>query len=62
MLAHLCCYFFIEIPVIPVSPTEGNSSTSDKNELHITEETEDDVFAHTATPHTTEDLFTIIHR
>lgn len=41
---------------------EGNSSSSDKNELHITEETEDDVFAHTATPHTTEDLFTIIHR
>ncbi|KAL2079660.1 hypothetical protein ACEWY4_025404 [Coilia grayii] len=51
-----------EIPVVPESPVERNSSVRDKNELHISEDTEDDVFAHTPTPHTTEDLFTIIHR
>ncbi|XP_072543653.1 NHS-like protein 2 isoform X3 [Salminus brasiliensis] len=39
-----------------------NSGASDKTELHITEETDDDVFVHTPTTHTTEDLFTIIHR
>uniref|UniRef100_A0A8C1YAG4 NHS-like 2 n=1 Tax=Cyprinus carpio TaxID=7962 RepID=A0A8C1YAG4_CYPCA len=41
---------------------EENNSAADKTELHITEETDDDVFVHTATAHTTEDLFTIIHR
>ncbi|XP_051571905.1 NHS-like protein 2 isoform X2 [Myxocyprinus asiaticus] len=41
---------------------EENSSAVDKTELHITEETDDDVFVHTPTTHTTEDLFTIIHR
>ncbi|XP_076843623.1 NHS-like protein 2 isoform X4 [Brachyhypopomus gauderio] len=41
---------------------EDNSSVSDKTELHITEEADDDVFVHTPTTHTTEDLFTIIHR
>lgn len=30
--------------------------------LHIAEETDDDVTASTPTTHTTEDLFTIIHR
>ncbi|XP_043100373.1 NHS-like protein 2 isoform X2 [Puntigrus tetrazona] len=41
---------------------EENNSAVDKTELHITEETDDDVFVHTPTTHTTEDLFTIIHR
>lgn len=41
---------------------EENSSVKDKPELHITEETDDDVLVHTPTTHTTEDLFTIIHR
>ncbi|XP_016142698.1 NHS-like protein 2 isoform X2 [Sinocyclocheilus grahami] len=41
---------------------EENHSAADKTELHITEETDDDVFVHTPTTHTTEDLFTIIHR
>ncbi|XP_036404222.1 NHS-like protein 2 isoform X2 [Megalops cyprinoides] len=41
---------------------EESSSVSEKNALHITEEAEDDVIAPTSTPHTTEDLFTIIHR
>ncbi|XP_026070872.1 NHS-like protein 2 isoform X2 [Carassius auratus] len=41
---------------------EENNSADDKTELHITEETDDDVFVHTPTTHTTEDLFTIIHR
>lgn len=41
---------------------EENNSAVDKTELHITEETDDDVFVHTPTSHTTEDLFTIIHR
>ncbi|XP_057207578.1 NHS-like protein 2 isoform X2 [Triplophysa rosa] len=43
--------------------SEENSSAVDKTELHISEETDDDVFVHTpTTTHTTEDLFTIIHR
>ncbi|XP_009301725.1 NHS-like protein 2 isoform X2 [Danio rerio] len=41
---------------------EENISAVDKTELHITEETEDEVFVNTPTTHTTEDLFTIIHR
>ncbi|XP_026864512.2 NHS-like protein 2 isoform X3 [Electrophorus electricus] len=41
---------------------EEHASVSDRTELHITEETDDDVFVHTSTTHTTEDLFTIIHR
>ncbi|XP_051754898.1 NHS-like protein 2 isoform X3 [Ctenopharyngodon idella] len=41
---------------------EEHNSAVDKTELHITEETDDDVFVHTPTTHTTEDLFTIIHR
>ncbi|XP_050970250.1 NHS-like protein 2 isoform X3 [Labeo rohita] len=41
---------------------EESNSAVDKTELHITEETDDDVFVHTPTTHTTEDLFTIIHR
>ncbi|TRY54596.1 hypothetical protein DNTS_001593 [Danionella cerebrum] len=41
---------------------EDNIPAVEKTELHITEETEDDVFANTPTTHTTEDLFTIIHR
>ncbi|KAK2860365.1 hypothetical protein Q7C36_004531 [Tachysurus vachellii] len=41
---------------------EENSSVTDKQELHITEETDDDVPVHTPTTHRTEDLFTIIHR
>ncbi|KAK7176056.1 hypothetical protein R3I93_000348 [Phoxinus phoxinus] len=41
---------------------EENNSAVDKTELHITEETDDDVSGHTSTTHTTEDLFTIIHR
>ncbi|KAJ8416768.1 hypothetical protein AAFF_G00326460 [Aldrovandia affinis] len=39
-----------------------NSSVSETHALHITEEAEDDVMPQTPTPHTTEDLFTIIHR
>ncbi|KAG9341649.1 hypothetical protein JZ751_018712 [Albula glossodonta] len=39
-----------------------NSSVSEKNALHITEEAEEDVIPQMSTPHTTEDLFTIIHR
>lgn len=43
--------------------SEVNSSAVEKTELHISEETDDDVFVHTpTTTHTTEDLFTIIHR
>ncbi|GAA6065758.1 NHS-like protein 2 isoform X1 [Tachysurus ichikawai] len=41
---------------------EENSSVTDKQELHITEETDDDVPVHTPTTNRTEDLFTIIHR
>ncbi|XP_066536828.1 NHS-like protein 2 isoform X2 [Hoplias malabaricus] len=48
--------------IVTETPLEENSCASDKTELHITEETEDDVFVHTPTTHTTEDLFTIIHR
>ncbi|XP_060778952.1 NHS-like protein 2 isoform X1 [Neoarius graeffei] len=44
------------------TPLEENSSVKDKTELHITEETDDGVLVHTPTTHTTEDLFTIIHR
>lgn len=48
--------------VLTEAPLEENSSVKDKTELHITEETDDDVLVHTPTTHTTEDLFTIIHR
>ncbi|XP_068164068.1 NHS-like protein 2 isoform X2 [Antennarius striatus] len=37
-------------------------TANEKTELHITEETEDDLLASTPATHTTEDLFTIIHR
>ncbi|XP_068612091.1 NHS-like protein 2 [Brachionichthys hirsutus] len=37
-------------------------TANEKTELHITEETEDDSSASTSATHTTEDLFTIIHR
>ncbi|TSL41018.1 NHS-like protein 2 [Bagarius yarrelli] len=48
--------------IITEASLEENSSVKDKTELHITEETDDDVLTHTPTTHTTEDLFTIIHR
>lgn len=48
--------------VLTEMPLEESSSVKDKTELHITEETDDDVPVHTPTTHTTEDLFTIIHR
>ncbi|XP_053537390.1 NHS-like protein 2 isoform X3 [Ictalurus punctatus] len=48
--------------IMTEAPLEENSSVKDKTELHITEETDDDVLVHTPTTHTTEDLFTIIHR
>lgn len=42
---------------------EGHASPANETtELHITEETDDGVAGHTPTTHTTEDLFTIIHR
>ncbi|XP_015206817.2 NHS-like protein 2 isoform X2 [Lepisosteus oculatus] len=40
---------------------EESSTGSEKTALRISEE-DDDVFIQTSTPHTTEDLFTIIHR
>ncbi|XP_042256602.1 NHS-like protein 2 isoform X2 [Thunnus maccoyii] len=39
-----------------------DSSASEKMVLHIAEETDDDLLATMPTTHTTEDLFTIIHR
>uniref|UniRef100_A0A3Q2QXJ3 NHS-like 2 n=1 Tax=Fundulus heteroclitus TaxID=8078 RepID=A0A3Q2QXJ3_FUNHE len=39
-----------------------DSAADEKAALHIAEETEDDLLANTGTTHTTEDLFTIIHR
>ncbi|KAM4565140.1 NHS-like protein 2 isoform 2-T2 [Fundulus diaphanus] len=39
-----------------------DSAADEKAALHIAEETEDDLLANTCTTHTTEDLFTIIHR
>lgn len=39
-----------------------DSATSEKTVLHIAEETDDDFLASTPATHTTEDLFTIIHR
>ncbi|XP_019726816.1 NHS-like protein 2 isoform X2 [Hippocampus comes] len=39
-----------------------DSAASDKTVLHIVEETDEDFLAGTAATHTTEDLFTIIHR
>lgn len=42
---------------------EGHTSpANERTELHITEETDDGVVPLTPTTHTTEDLFTIIHR
>ncbi|XP_037544304.1 NHS-like protein 2 [Nematolebias whitei] len=38
------------------------SAQDEKSVLHIAEETEDNLLASTTTTHTTEDLFTIIHR
>ncbi|XP_030286611.1 NHS-like protein 2 isoform X1 [Sparus aurata] len=39
-----------------------DSAASEKTVLHIAEETDDDLLASTPATHTTEDLFTIIHR
>lgn len=39
-----------------------SDDSNEKTVLHITEETDDDLLASTPTTHTTEDLFTIIHR
>ncbi|PWA19823.1 hypothetical protein CCH79_00015881, partial [Gambusia affinis] len=39
-----------------------DSASDEKTALHIAEETEDDMLTSTPTTHTTEDLFTIIHR
>ena len=39
-----------------------SDDSSEKTVLHIAEETDDDLLASTPTTHTTEDLFTIIHR
>ncbi|XP_071382608.1 NHS-like protein 2, partial [Centroberyx affinis] len=41
---------------------ETSSASNERTVLHIAEETDDDLLAHTPTTHTTEDLFTIIHR
>ncbi|XP_029944383.1 NHS-like protein 2 isoform X2 [Salarias fasciatus] len=40
----------------------ANDCANEKTVLHIAEETDDDLLANTPTTHTTEDLFTIIHR
>ncbi len=37
-------------------------AANEKTVLHIAEETDDDLLASTPATHTTEDLFTIIHR
>lgn len=39
-----------------------DSAANEKTVLHIAEETDDDLLASTPATHTTEDLFTIIHR
>lgn len=39
-----------------------DSAANEKTVLHIAEETDDDLLASTPSTHTTEDLFTIIHR
>lgn len=44
------------------SDDSADSAASDKTVLHIVEETDEDYLAGTAATHTTEDLFTIIHR
>ncbi|CAJ1085835.1 NHS-like protein 2 isoform X1 [Xyrichtys novacula] len=41
---------------------EDDSAANEKTVLHISEETDDDLLASTPATHTTEDLFTIIHR
>ncbi|KAF7649464.1 hypothetical protein LDENG_00140660 [Lucifuga dentata] len=41
---------------------ETSSASNERAVLHIAEETDDDLFVNTPTTHTTEDLFTIIHR
>lgn len=43
-------------------PRSDDSAASEKTVLHIAEETDDDLLASTPATHTTEDLFTIIHR
>lgn len=43
-------------------PDSDDSGAGEKTVLHIAEETDDDLLASTPTTHTTEDLFTIIHR
>lgn len=37
-------------------------AANERTVLHIAEETDDDLLANTPATHTTEDLFTIIHR
>lgn len=46
-----------------ISPScPDDSEANEKTVLHIAEETDDDLLASTPSAHTTEDLFTIIHR
>uniref|UniRef100_A0A3P9LAL1 NHS-like 2 n=1 Tax=Oryzias latipes TaxID=8090 RepID=A0A3P9LAL1_ORYLA len=40
----------------------GDSAVSEKTSFHVAEETDDDMMMRTPPSHTTEDLFTIIHR
>lgn len=47
--------------MIPLSCSD-DSAANEKTVLHIAEETDDDLLASTPATHTTEDLFTIIHR
>ncbi|XP_029382778.1 NHS-like protein 2 [Echeneis naucrates] len=47
-----------KVPSAAIGPDDPNEKTV----LHIAEETDDDLMASTPTTHTTEDLFTIIHR
>lgn len=52
-------FFFFLLPSLSCS---DDAAASEKTVLHIAEETDDDLLASTPATHTTEDLFTIIHR
>ncbi|CAK6974819.1 NHS-like protein 2 [Scomber scombrus] len=52
----------LEVKMASIGIGADDSAANEKMVLHIAEETDDDVLATTPTTHTTEDLFTIIHR
>ncbi|KAM8880627.1 NHS-like protein 2 isoform 1-T1 [Synchiropus picturatus] len=62
MKSQKSSFMDLEEKMASVAEAADDSTTSEPTVLHIAEETDDDLLNNTPTTHTTEDLFTIIHR